>query len=72
MIKVGRRKERRFMRIIRLFKTPWERSQAMLYTALTPNLESGAYYVDFKVVAPLPDVFDEELIAASRKAVGLH
>ncbi len=38
-------------------------------------MKSGAYYADCKVKAPVPTVFDEkvaeELIEASRKAVGL-
>ncbi len=47
-----------------------------MYIVLAPNLKSGAYYADCKVKAPLPAVFDEkvaeELIEASRKAVGLE
>ncbi len=56
------------------WKTPWEGAQTTLYTVLAADLQSGAYYADCKVKAPLPAVFDEkvadELIAASRKAVG--
>ncbi|KAM7543034.1 hypothetical protein Aperf_G00000008065 [Anoplocephala perfoliata] len=56
-------------------KTPWEGAQTTLYTALTPQLNSGAYYADCAEAKALPLVFDktaqEELIAASRKAVGL-
>ncbi len=43
---------------------------------LTPNWELSVNYADCKGVASLPGVFDEkrdeELIAASRKAVGIH
>ncbi|VDL58994.1 unnamed protein product [Hymenolepis diminuta] len=57
-------------------KTPWEGAQTTLYTALAPELDSGSYYADCKVAKPLPIVFDEkaqeDMIAASRKAVGLE
>ncbi len=58
------------------FKTPWEGAQTTLYTVLTADLKSGAYYADCKVATPLPPVLDEkvaeELVEASRKAVGLE
>ncbi len=58
-----------------ILKTPWEGAQTTLYTVLATDLKSGAYYADCKVKAPVPAVFDEkvaeELIEASRKAVGL-
>ncbi|VUZ47829.1 unnamed protein product [Hymenolepis diminuta] len=57
-------------------KTCWEGAQTTLFTALTPNLNSGHYYADCKEEAPHPLVFDqraqEELVAASRKAVGFE
>ncbi len=58
-----------------ILKTPWEGAQTTLYTVLATDLKSGAYYADCKEKAPLPAVFDEkiaeELVEASRKAVGL-
>ncbi|KAM7542761.1 hypothetical protein Aperf_G00000008115 [Anoplocephala perfoliata] len=57
-------------------KNSWEGVQTTLYTVLTPKLNSGAYYADCAVAKTHPLVFDqkaqEELIAASRKAVGLE
>ncbi|KAM7542611.1 hypothetical protein Aperf_G00000008033 [Anoplocephala perfoliata] len=56
-------------------KTPWQGAQTTLYTVLTPELKSGAYYADCAEGKAVKRVFDEaaqeELIAASRKAVGL-
>ncbi len=56
-------------------KTPWEGAQTTLYTVLAADLKSGAYYADCKVTEPVPAVFDEkvaeELVEASKKAVGL-
>ncbi|KAM7542130.1 hypothetical protein Aperf_G00000008163 [Anoplocephala perfoliata] len=62
--------------LIRPFlKTPWEGAQTTLYTVLTPKLTSGAYFADCAEAKALPIVYDEaaaeELISASRKAVGL-
>ncbi len=59
-----------------ILKTPWEGAQTTLYTVLATDLKSGAYYADCKEKAPAPAVFDEkvaeELIDASRRAVGLE
>ncbi|VDO15012.1 unnamed protein product [Rodentolepis nana] len=58
-----------------LMKSSWEGSQTTIYTALTPNLHSGDYYADCAVAKANPLVYDakaqEEMISASRKAVGL-
>ncbi len=58
-----------------ILKTPWEGAQTTVYTDLAADLKSGAYYADCKQKASLPAVFDEtiaeELVEASRKAVGL-
>ncbi|KAM7542328.1 hypothetical protein Aperf_G00000008057 [Anoplocephala perfoliata] len=63
--------------LFRVFlKSSWEGAQTTLYTVLTPKLNSGAYYADCAVAKTHPLVFDqkaqEELIAASRIAVGLE
>ncbi len=58
------------------WKTSWEGAQTTMYTVLAAKLKSGAYYADCKEKAPVPAVFDErvaeELIEASRKAVGFE
>lgn len=56
-------------------KTPWEGAQTTLHTVLSPDIVSGAYYSDCMETKALPIVYDkvagEELVKASREAVGL-
>ncbi|KAM7542673.1 hypothetical protein Aperf_G00000008096 [Anoplocephala perfoliata] len=58
-----------------MFRTPWKGAPTTFYTALTLKLTSGAYLADGAEAKTLPIVYDEteaeELVSASRRAVGL-
>ncbi|KAM7542869.1 hypothetical protein Aperf_G00000008150 [Anoplocephala perfoliata] len=58
-----------------MFRTPWEGAPTTLYTLLTLKLTSGAYFADGAEAKTSLIVYDEteaeELVSASRRAVGL-
>ncbi|KAM7541820.1 hypothetical protein Aperf_G00000008083 [Anoplocephala perfoliata] len=58
-----------------MFRTPWKGAPTTFYTVLTLKLTSGAYLADGAEAKTLPIVYDEteaeELVSASRRAVGL-
>ncbi|VDO01397.1 unnamed protein product [Rodentolepis nana] len=49
------------------FKTPWEAGQAVLYTLLDPNIESGGYYSNCMPTEPSAEAQNKKTIEFVRK-----